>query len=87
MVSVMMVFTVPERGPGLRAKSIMKKHQNIKFDNMKVATLDCVAFIGEFLCVHELSDQYSPGVHNGPPFKMWWMGSRYICLWTVLEIM
>jgi hypothetical protein len=78
MVSVTMVFTTLERGASARAKPIAKKHRNVKFDNIKVAELDRVAFISQFLRVHELSDQYSPGVHNGPPFKMWWTGSRYV---------
>ncbi|KAL6303693.1 hypothetical protein BKA93DRAFT_817976 [Sparassis latifolia] len=32
-------------------------------------------FIQAFLAVHDLADQFSPGVHSGPNFKLWWTGS------------
>ncbi|KAF8835086.1 hypothetical protein BDN67DRAFT_992531 [Paxillus ammoniavirescens] len=32
-------------------------------------------FIKAFLRVHDLADQYNPGIHFGPQFKLWWTGS------------
>jgi hypothetical protein len=80
MVSIAMVFSSAEQAPSASrlGKTVMKKHRNAKFDYIDIVELDQSAFIREWLRVHDLADQYSPGVHNGPPFKMWWTGSRYV---------
>ena len=80
MVSVTMVYSAPEKAPGGNrlGKVVMKKHRNAKFDYVKISLLDRVSFIREWLRIHDVGDQYSPGIHNGPPFKMWWTGSRYV---------
>jgi len=79
MVSITMVYSVAEPGKGSRAaKSVIKKHRNAKFDYIPILELDRKAFICEWLRVHDLLDQYSPGVHSGPSFKLWWAGSAYV---------
>lgn len=35
-------------------------------------------FIRSFLGVHDLSDQFSPGVYSGPTFRLHWTGSTYM---------
>lgn len=78
MVSVTMVYSVPEKAPGSNqlGKTVMKKHWNSKFDCVKISQLDWVSFIHKWLRIYEVSDQYSLGIHSGPPFKMWWTGLR-----------
>lgn len=49
----------------------------IKSDYIKIEGSSRVDFIKAFFGVHDLSDQFSPGVHSGPPFKIWWSGSRF----------
>ena len=80
MVLVTMVYSAPEKAPSGNqlGKVVMKKHRNAKFDYVKILLLDQVSFIHEWLRIHDVGDQYSPGIHNGPPFKMWWTGSRYV---------
>ncbi|KDR67216.1 hypothetical protein GALMADRAFT_80029 [Galerina marginata CBS 339.88] len=76
LVSVTMAYSLAEPGKGSKAsKSVLKKHRNAKIDYIKILELDRAGFICEIFWVHELSDQYSPGVHSGPPFKVWWPGS------------
>lgn len=77
LVSVTMAFTAPEAsyGPSRAPKLIMKKSKTTKSDHIVVEGSNRTSFIQKFLSIHDLSDQYSPGVHSGPGFKLWWTGS------------
>ncbi|KIK81779.1 hypothetical protein PAXRUDRAFT_155282, partial [Paxillus rubicundulus Ve08.2h10] len=48
----------------------------IKSNHMLIDEISRTDFIKAFLRVHDLADQYSPGIHFGPQFKLWWTGSR-----------
>jgi hypothetical protein len=72
-----MLFSAPEKAPGVRGKVAMKKTRMIKTDHIRIDAITRVDFIQAFLRIHELSDQYSPSAHTGPEFKIWWTGSRY----------
>lgn len=56
----------------------MKKQSHSKFNIIALEDLDRSAFICEWLKVWDLHTQYSPGVHSGPSFKMWWTGSAFV---------
>lgn len=85
-VSITMVYSIAEPGKGSRAaKSVIKKYRNAKFDYIPILELNRKAFICEWLCVHDLLDQYSPGVHSGPSFKLWWAGSAYVFPFVLLH--
>jgi hypothetical protein len=83
-----MLFSAPEKVPGIRGKIAMKKTKTrtIKTDRIKIDDIARVDFIQAFLRIHELADQYSPGAHTGPEFKIWWTGSRYYALLHVVYI-
>jgi hypothetical protein len=69
-----------EKGVGARShKAVIKKKSCTKFGfiNIIESQITRGAFIAHFLTVHDLADQFSLGVHNGPPFKFWWTGSRW----------
>jgi len=79
LVYVTMTSLELEKGNGGRShKAIIKKKSSTKFGfiNLIESQITRGAFIAQFLTIHELADQFSPGVHNGPPFKLWWTGSR-----------
>jgi hypothetical protein len=72
-----MAFTSPEQtyGAGRAPKLTMKKSKTTKSNHIVIEKATRSTFIQNFLSVHELSDQYSPGVHSGPSFKLWWARS------------
>lgn len=43
-----------------------------------VETTTHCKFVSAFLAVHGLNNQYSPGIHSGPAFKIYWTWSLYI---------
>ncbi|TFY76970.1 hypothetical protein EWM64_g7043 [Hericium alpestre] len=47
-----------------------------KFEYIKMDSISRVDFVKAFLRVHDLDNQYSPSVHAGPDFKLWWTGSN-----------
>ncbi|KAG2131759.1 hypothetical protein DEU56DRAFT_914323 [Suillus clintonianus] len=77
LVSVTMLVLVVERSSSSngRGKLSSKKTKTIKSDHVRIETMSRVEFITAFLRVHDLDDQYSPGVHFGPAFRFWWTGS------------
>ncbi|KAG2130852.1 hypothetical protein DEU56DRAFT_814656 [Suillus clintonianus] len=75
LVYVCMMSSVIEKPPGRNAKTSTKKDKTIKSDYIKIEGSSRADFIKAFFGVHDLSDQFSPGVHSGPPFKIWWSGS------------
>ena len=76
LVSVLMYFNSQVAGPATRgAKLITKKAKVTKSGYIILDGISCAAFITAFLSIHGLSEQYSPGVHSGPAFKIYWTGS------------
>jgi len=80
LISVGMVFSLPAApGPGGCApKGLVKQKMRTKMANIILEKITCTNFIKAFLSTHSLSNKYSPGVHSGPDFKLWWSGSPYI---------
>jgi hypothetical protein len=74
LVSITMAFTGPEQ-TARGSKVSMKKLRTAKSDHIVIENTSRGAFIKSFLAVNDLADQYSPGVHTGPSFKLWWAGS------------
>ncbi|KAG1842365.1 hypothetical protein DFJ58DRAFT_732046 [Suillus subalutaceus] len=62
---------VPVRG----SKLVVKKFKTVKSDHIVLEDITWTTFIQKFLAIYELADQYSPGVHSGPGFKLSWTGS------------
>ncbi|KAJ8585723.1 hypothetical protein M405DRAFT_910709 [Rhizopogon salebrosus TDB-379] len=76
LVSVTMLVSVVEKNSSNgRGKLSTKKTKTIKSDHICIRAMSRVDFIAAFLRVHDLEDQYSPGVHFGPVFQFWWTGS------------
>ncbi|GBE82416.1 hypothetical protein SCP_0408000 [Sparassis crispa] len=80
LVLVTMLFNVVERVPsacGGRMQVQTRKDKSTKCRNILITDKTSRAsFIKAILAVHELADQYAPGPHQGPGFKMWWTGSN-----------
>ncbi|KIJ10550.1 hypothetical protein PAXINDRAFT_16468 [Paxillus involutus ATCC 200175] len=75
LVSVCMVSSIVKRTGGRNGKLMTKKDKTSKSDYIQVDGNSHMDFIKAFFCVHDLGDQFSPGIHSGPPFKLWWTGS------------
>ncbi|KIK42782.1 hypothetical protein CY34DRAFT_68804, partial [Suillus luteus UH-Slu-Lm8-n1] len=76
LVSILMNFSLHAQGPVTRgSKVIKKKSKLIKSDYIVLEGITRIDFITAYLSIHGLSDQFSPGVHSGPPFKLYWTGS------------
>ncbi|KAG6836198.1 hypothetical protein H0H93_010421 [Arthromyces matolae] len=73
LVSVTMIFSAPA-APNARGRSGVKKEKSVKMERIKIDGITRTDFIKEFLRIHSLSDHYSPGVHSGPQFRIWWTG-------------
>ena len=71
-----MMQSIPEKSGTGRAKIVIKKGRIIKSDHIKLVEMGRAEFIKAWLKIHELDEQFSPGIHSGPNFKMWWTGSR-----------
>ncbi|KII87546.1 hypothetical protein PLICRDRAFT_163749 [Plicaturopsis crispa FD-325 SS-3] len=75
LISVVMAFLTTDKSSGRGSKVLVKKAKTTKSDHMRVTDMTRPDFIKAFFAVHDLTDQFSPGVHSGPGFKMWWTGS------------
>jgi hypothetical protein len=76
LVSVLMLFNIQVAGlPGRGYKLTTKKLRVTISDTIGLAGISHTDFGTTFLSVHGLSEQYSPGVHSGPAFKLFWTGS------------
>ncbi|KAG6904417.1 hypothetical protein DXG01_010072, partial [Tephrocybe rancida] len=77
MVSVTIISSVTDKplSSSRGAKPTTKKLRNSKFDYIDILALERGPFFRAGLKVHDLDDQYSPGVHSGPAFKIHWTGS------------
>jgi len=47
-------------------------------DTIRLNTVSCIDFIKAILKIHGLAKTFSPGVHSGPKFKIWWTGARFV---------
>jgi len=70
---------VPISSNSRNGKATLKRQTVPKMTYIVLEGTDRVTFIREFFKAHTLHEDYSPGVHNGPPFKLWWTG-RYCLL-------
>jgi hypothetical protein len=61
----------------------MKKQRNTKFDYILINGTSRTEFIQSALSIHELDKEYSPGVHSGPLFTVWYTGSRYVQVFII----
>lgn len=52
----------------------MKKSRSVKSDYISLDNISHAEFILHILHIHDLIDQYSPGVNMGPGFKFAWTG-------------
>jgi hypothetical protein len=85
LVSVLMLFSSQVAGPATRgSRLITKKAKVTKSDHIQLVGCSRIDFISKILAVHDLGDQFSPNVHQGPTFKMYWTGSTYVCLHFLL---
>ncbi|OJA12802.1 hypothetical protein AZE42_05834 [Rhizopogon vesiculosus] len=76
LVSVLMQFSAQVQGPASRGSKVVKKKLKLtKSDYIVLEGITCAAFVTSYLSVHDLSQVFSPGVHSGPPFKLYWTGS------------
>jgi hypothetical protein len=75
LVYVTMTSLELEKGVGARSHK-RKSCTKFRFINVVESQITHGNFIVKFLTIQDLAEQFSPGVHNGPPFKFWWMGSR-----------
>lgn len=84
LVSVLMQFLVQMPGPASRGSKVVKKKTKLtKSDYIVLEGITHTDFITSYLSIHGLSEQYSPGVHSGPAFKLYWTGSVYIQFWSL----
>lgn len=80
-VTVNMVFTATEKTMTTRGVKVSsKKIGNPRMENMVLPGMTRSEFIIAALQVHEVANQFSPGVHSGPSFKIWWTGSPYVTM-------
>ncbi|KAF9493375.1 hypothetical protein BDN71DRAFT_1508606 [Pleurotus eryngii] len=71
LVNVTMDFSVQEKPSGGRgSKAVVKKDKSTKMEYIPMCSISHVDFIKAFLSVHSLSEQFSPGIHSGPSFKL-----------------
>jgi hypothetical protein len=76
LVSVLMLFNVQVTGPAGRGSKLVTKRSKLTIsETIVLEDISRTDFIAAFLAVHGLSEQYSPGVHSGPAFKLFWTGS------------
>src|ERR1700685_4088712 len=77
LVLIAMIFTAADKAYGASgvAKLVMKKMKTIKSEHIVLDNITHMEFIKEIFQVHDLADQYSPGIHMGPGFKLSWTGS------------
>ncbi|KAH7903729.1 hypothetical protein BJ138DRAFT_1120100 [Hygrophoropsis aurantiaca] len=78
LVSITTVYTAFEKpisARSSRAPVKKSKARTTKSDQIILDGTTRAKFIEAALAVHDIADQYSPGVYSGPSFKFWWTGS------------
>ncbi|KAJ7088713.1 hypothetical protein C8R44DRAFT_649479, partial [Mycena epipterygia] len=74
-VNVHAFYTAPDKLTTRGGKAAPKKQKDSKFGMIDVTGLDRCSFIQATLATHLFGADYSPGVHQGPSFKISWTGS------------
>ncbi|KAG1760803.1 hypothetical protein EDD22DRAFT_763208, partial [Suillus occidentalis] len=70
LVSILMNFSLHTQGPVTCGLKVIKKSKLIKSNYIVLEGITHIDFITAYLSTHGLLDQFSPGVHSGPPFKL-----------------
>jgi hypothetical protein len=80
LVNITLIYVNNSTVPTARVKTAPKKAKITKMDNVVLDSITCVEFIKAVLKIQGLSDNFSPGVHSGPNFKLWWTGARLVIM-------
>jgi hypothetical protein len=71
-----MISTAADKAYGAsRVAKLVMKMKTMKLEHIVLDNITHMEFIKEIFQVHDLADQYSPGIHVGPGFKLSWTGS------------
>ncbi|KAF9045626.1 hypothetical protein BJ165DRAFT_1346215 [Panaeolus papilionaceus] len=71
-VNVTLFFTPPQPPLSGRNKAILKKLKITKMDTVHMTSISRVDFIKSILKIHGLDETFSPGMHSGPDFKLYY---------------
>ncbi|KAF8176897.1 hypothetical protein K438DRAFT_1727053 [Mycena galopus ATCC 62051] len=76
-VSVIASYSAPDtsKPASFRSKPALKAVKQSKLGFIDIDNMDRCTFINSILAVHDYANDYSAGVHRGPPFKISWTGS------------
>ncbi|KAF8056089.1 hypothetical protein FPV67DRAFT_1432500 [Lyophyllum atratum] len=74
LVTVVMAYSAPVAPTTRNAKPTTKKTRTNKAKNISIEGTTRVEFIKACLSVHDIAEKFSPGVHSGPDFMLWWPG-------------
>jgi hypothetical protein len=74
-VSINLLYSVHVQGTGRSAKMVTKKESKTKAATIDFENIQRVELIEACLKAHGLHNQFAPGPHSGPGFKMWWTGN------------
>ncbi|KAJ6601564.1 hypothetical protein B0H10DRAFT_1823908, partial [Mycena sp. CBHHK59/15] len=77
LVSVIASYSAPDtsKPASFRSKPVLKAVKQSKLGFIDINNMDRCTFINSILAVHDNANDYSAGVHRGPPFKISWTGS------------
>jgi hypothetical protein len=78
LVSVTLYFEEVLDGSSRSGKARVKKGHESKSDYVNFDNISRCDAIHKFLSFHEIQDKYEPSPIQGPQFKMWYTGSRYV---------
>ncbi|KAJ6611324.1 hypothetical protein B0H10DRAFT_1953187 [Mycena sp. CBHHK59/15] len=73
---ISMVYTPAAVPSTWGAKVAPKLKRETKMEYIHLETMSRTDFQEAFLAVHGLENIYSPGVHSGFPFKIWWTSAN-----------
>ncbi|KAF8062512.1 hypothetical protein FPV67DRAFT_1672970 [Lyophyllum atratum] len=72
LVAITMAFSIPGIASAQNPKPAPKRDRITKGASIVLDGITRMDFIKAFLAAHNLDALYSPGVHSGPDFKIWW---------------
>ncbi|KAI8996315.1 hypothetical protein BD414DRAFT_408305, partial [Trametes punicea] len=76
LVSVTVTFSSTEKAAGRTNRTVLKKHKNTKSDYVILEGISCASFVKKLLAIRGLANDFAPGIHLGPAFKLWYTGSN-----------
>ncbi|KAI9059855.1 hypothetical protein FKP32DRAFT_1578952 [Trametes sanguinea] len=76
LVSVTACFSSTEKAAGRAGRTVVKKNKNTKSDYVVIEGISRASFVTKLLAIHGLANDFAPGVHSGPVFKLWYSGSN-----------